>query len=289
MPIRAAQQLSRPGASSDAAEATTSRIPSSPWSAGICGQPSISGTGSTGPASDSPTCRQADVERWMFSDAVRHRREPRPLRGLDSRPEDRPRSQLPGCQMERFLPGDGRRSPMGPPAVCCTTTLSSPKAGPLLLRYARWPAVNSRLTVDHIEETDRAVPLASASPGRAARPRRRTGPPSGCGPPQPCRSRPDRITLAIPRRPAWPPDDRPGMGERLRKLGIRLADRDPLNCPVPARHRAATTVLARAPGTGITVAVKWQRAAAGDWDAYAAEVSRRTSLQPPIQEPGVPT
>ncbi|MFE4874701.1 hypothetical protein [Streptomyces sp. NPDC056682] len=42
-------------------------------------------------------------------------------------------------------------------------------AGPLLLRCARWPVVNSRLTVDHIEETDRAVRLTSASPGRAAR------------------------------------------------------------------------------------------------------------------------
>lgn len=32
-------------------------------------------------------------------------------------------------------------------------------ASPLLLRHARWPAVNSRLTVDHIEETDGAVRL----------------------------------------------------------------------------------------------------------------------------------
>lgn len=39
----------------------------------------------------------------------------------------------------------------------------------------------------------------------------------------------------------------------------------------------------------VTVAVKWQRAAAGDWAAYAAEVSRRTSPQHSIYEPGVPT
>ncbi|MGW0882495.1 hypothetical protein [Streptomyces sp. NPDC002671] len=39
----------------------------------------------------------------------------------------------------------------------------------------------------------------------------------------------------------------------------------------------------------VAVAVNWQRAAAGDWAAYAAEVSRRTSPQPPVQEPGVPT
>lgn len=34
-------------------------------------------------------------------------------------------------------------------------------------------------------------------------------------------------------------------------------------------------VLARTLGIDITVAVKWQRAAAGDWGAYAAEISRR--------------
>jgi hypothetical protein len=34
-------------------------------------------------------------------------------------------------------------------------------------------------------------------------------------------------------------------------------------------------VLARMLGIHITVAVAWQRASAGDWAAYAAEVSRR--------------
>ena len=35
-------------------------------------------------------------------------------------------------------------------------------------------------------------------------------------------------------------------------------------------------ILARMLGIHITVAVAWQRASAGDWAAYAAEVSRRT-------------
>ncbi|MER5627395.1 hypothetical protein ABT061_40875 [Streptosporangium sp. NPDC002544] len=35
-------------------------------------------------------------------------------------------------------------------------------------------------------------------------------------------------------------------------------------------------VLAHMLGIHITVAVAWQRASAGDWTAYAAEVSRRT-------------
>ena len=34
-------------------------------------------------------------------------------------------------------------------------------------------------------------------------------------------------------------------------------------------------VLARPLGIHITVAVAWQRASAGDWSTYAAEVSRR--------------
>jgi hypothetical protein len=38
-----------------------------------------------------------------------------------------------------------------------------------------------------------------------------------------------------------------------------------------------TAVLARMLGIHITVAVAWQRASAGDWAAYAAEVSRRST------------
>ncbi|WP_406012296.1 site-specific integrase [Streptomyces sp. NBC_00984] len=54
-----------------------------------------------------------------------------------------------------------------------------------------------------------------------------------------------------------------------------LRRRDPLNCPVPTRPELPAAVLARTLGIDITVAVKWQRAAAGDWGAYAAEISRR--------------
>jgi hypothetical protein len=42
-------------------------------------------------------------------------------------------------------------------------------------------------------------------------------------------------------------------------------------------------VLARTLGIDITVAVTWQRAAAGDWGAYAADVANR-SPQPPRSE-----
>ncbi|MGW6506482.1 hypothetical protein ACWGCP_02800 [Streptomyces niveus] len=64
------------------------------------------------------------------------------------------------------------------------------------------------------------------------------------------------------------------MGERLRKLGI---------CPAETRSTALfqlatelpAAILALTLGLHITVAVKWQRAAAGDWGTYAGEVSRR--------------
>ena len=37
-------------------------------------------------------------------------------------------------------------------------------------------------------------------------------------------------------------------------------------------------VLARMLGIHITVAVAWQRASAGDWAAYPAEISRRKGI-----------
>lgn len=64
------------------------------------------------------------------------------------------------------------------------------------------------------------------------------------------------------------------MGERLRKLGIRLAETRSTALFQLATELPAA-VLARTLGIHITVAVKWQRAAAGDWGAYAAEISRR--------------
>ncbi|MEU8998851.1 hypothetical protein ACGFSD_31400 [Streptomyces caniferus] len=64
------------------------------------------------------------------------------------------------------------------------------------------------------------------------------------------------------------------MGERIRILGIKLAEtRSTALFQLATKLPAAG--LARTLGIDITVAVKWQRAAAGDWAAYAAEVGRR--------------
>ena len=64
------------------------------------------------------------------------------------------------------------------------------------------------------------------------------------------------------------------LAERLRQIGIRSAQ-----SRSAALFQLATdlpaAVLARMLGIHITVAVAWQRASAGDWAAYAAELSRR--------------
>ena len=69
------------------------------------------------------------------------------------------------------------------------------------------------------------------------------------------------------------------LAERLRQLGIRCGQ-----SRSAALFQLATdlpaAVLARMLGIHISVAVPWQRASAGDWTAYAAEVSRRTRPQP---------
>ena len=69
------------------------------------------------------------------------------------------------------------------------------------------------------------------------------------------------------------------MAERLRQLGIlygqaRSAALFQLATGVPAAD------LARLLGIHIAVAVAWQRASAGDWTSYAAEISRRRNEPP---------
>lgn len=94
-------------------------------------------------------------------------------------------------------------------------------------------------------------------------------------------------SLGAPDTSPWLfPGGRPGhpissfrLSERLRAIGI-----------LPGQSRSAAlfqlaeelpaALLARMLGIHISVAVRWQRAAAGDWTAYAADVSRRSSTPP---------
>ncbi len=63
----------------------------------------------------------------------------------------------------------------------------------------------------------------------------------------------------------------------MRQIGIRAGQ-----ARSAALFQLATdlpaAVLARMLGIHITVAVAWQRASAGDWAAYAADLSRRTPV-----------
>lgn len=64
--------------------------------------------------------------------------------------------------------------------------------------------------------------------------------------------------------------------ERLRQLGIRSGQgRSTALFQLTTEPPAA--LLARMLGIHISVAVAWQRASAGDWATYAAEISRQTN------------
>ncbi|WP_406274962.1 site-specific integrase [Actinacidiphila glaucinigra] len=226
------------------------------------------------------TCRQADLERWMTSDDVRHRREAghfvrwalsqKIARDLSFPAE---RWNGPSQAMDDEARWDTARRLLHDDTLKPEDRL----AGLLLLLYAQWPAAISRLTIDHIEETDGAVRIRLGAvpvelPAPVADLAR-----------QQVAVRRSHAVLGRTESPWLFPGGQPGrpisawaMGERLRKLGIRLAE-----ARSTALFQLATelpaAVLARTLGIDITVAVKWQRAAAGDWAAYAAEISQRAT------------
>jgi hypothetical protein len=78
------------------------------------------------------------------------------------------------------------------------------------------------------------------------------------------------------------PGGQPGGPIRATHLGKRLKDlgNQPGQAGTTALFQLATelpaALLARMLGIHIDVAVAWQRASAGDWMTYAADVSRRT-------------
>ncbi|WP_331449598.1 nucleotidyltransferase domain-containing protein [Streptomyces prasinus] len=144
-----------------------------------------------------------------------------------------------------------------------------------MLFYAQGPASISRLTIAHIEETDGTVriclgDIALTLPGPVAELAL-----------EQASARRSHAVLAQTDSSWLFPGGQPGrpisawaMGERLRKLGIRLAETRSTALFQLATELPAA-ILARALGIHITVAGKWQRAAVGNWGAYAADISRR--------------
>jgi hypothetical protein len=150
-------------------------------------------------------------------------------------------------------------------------------AGLLVLLYAQWPSVISRLTLDHVQATGSTVrlhlgrepvilpePLATLVRQLAA-------------------TRQGHAALGDQGTSPWLfPGGQPGrpisayqLAERLRQLGIHSGQ-----SRSTALFQLATAlpaaILARLLGIHINVAATWQRAAAGDWTAYAAEISHRS-------------
>jgi hypothetical protein len=157
------------------------------------------------------------------------------------------------------------------PADCCTTTPSSPKtASPACT------ATISQLTLDHVQTSDTQVRL------RLSREPVILPAPIDALVRQLVATRRGHATLGDQGTSPWLfPGGQPGrpitalwLADRLRRLGIHAR---------PSRSTALfqlatelpAAVLARMLGIHISVAAAWQRASAGDWTHYAAEISRR--------------
>jgi hypothetical protein len=154
-------------------------------------------------------------------------------------------------------------------------------AGLLILLYAQKTSVISRLTLSHVQAAGGQVLI------RLGREPVMLPGPLGALALQVAATRRGHAALGDDGTSAWLfPGGQPGrpisafrLGERLHQLGIRCGQ-----SRSAALFQLATdlpaAVLASMLGIHISVAVHWQRISAGDWMAYAAEVSRRPSRQP---------
>ena len=149
-------------------------------------------------------------------------------------------------------------------------------AGLLVLLYAQTAATVSRLTTGHIQASGNTVQI------RLGREPVVLPEPLDALILQVAATRHGHAAIGGQETSPWLfPGGQPGrpisayqLGGRLRQLGIhsgqsRSAALFQLATDLPA------ALLAQMPGIHITVAVAWQRASAGDWMAYAADVSRR--------------
>lgn len=152
-------------------------------------------------------------------------------------------------------------------------------AGLLVLLFAQRATTISQLSVDNITEREGEMRI------RLGREPVVVPAPLADLVRQIVRSRVGHATIGDDASSPWLfPGGRPGqpisaarLTERLREIGIYAG---------PARSTALfqlagelpAAILARLLGIHISAAVKWQRAASGDWAAYAADVSRRETI-----------
>jgi hypothetical protein len=230
------------------------------------------------------TCRQPDLDSWLASNEATHRREAghfvrwakkQKLTSLDF-----PATKWDGPT--RSLDTEARWEQARRLLHEHALKPEDRVAGLLVLLYAQWPSTISRLTLDHIQASDDQVRLRLGREPVVL--------------PEPLANLVLQL-LATRRGHAAIGDDGasrwlfPGgqpsrpisafqLGERLRQLGLH-----PGQARSTALFALATdlpaALLARMLGIHISVAVTWQRASAGDWTHYAAEVSRRAPGQQP--------
>lgn len=224
------------------------------------------------------TAAQSDIETWLTSTDSSHRREA----GAFVRWAHREKLTILDVAATRW---DGPTQALDTEARWDharrllhddTLTPDDRVAGLLVLLYAQWPATITRLTLDDLDLSEHQVrirlghepvvlpePLANLVRQVAA-------------------TRRGHATIGDAGTSRWLfPGGQPGrpisahhLRQRLHQLGLR-----PGQARSTALFQLATdlpaALLARMLGIHISVAVAWQRASAGDWMDYAAQVSRR--------------
>jgi len=225
------------------------------------------------------TCTQADLDRWTADPRATYRDETGHF--VRWAVEHRHASQL-TFGTHRW---EGPRGPLDTEKrwadarrLLHDTNLNTADrvAGLLLVLYAQRIATISQLTVDHVHLSEDKVEISFGT--------------SPVVLPEPLAglvrdlvaTRRGKAKIGTPNDVRWLfPGGRPGLplgddrlGQRLQKIGLQpRQDRSTALFALAAELPAA--VLARMLGIHIQVAVQWQKASAGDWAAYAADVSRR--------------
>lgn len=225
------------------------------------------------------TCRQPDLDTWLTSPQATHRRDAGHFVRW-AKEQKLTRLELPAVRWggpQRVIDTEARWEHARRLLNDDTIEPDDRVAGLLVVLYAQGPSAVSRLTLDHVHTSGDGVrlrlgrepivlpePLASLVLNLVA-------------------NRRGHAAIGDQGTSPWLfPGGQPGrpisayqLGQRLRHLGLH-----PGQARSTALFQLATdlpaAVLARLLGIHISVAVAWQRASAGDWANYAAEVSRRT-------------
>jgi hypothetical protein len=228
-------------------------------------------------------CTQADLDQWLAGTSSHLVRSANFVRWAVAR-KHASGPHRPGHALDRTVraarpgPPVGRRAP-APPG----RHLPARRPGRRTPRPALRPEAQRHHRADHPARPARGRPHPAPPrqpPGRPARPAGRSHRRVGAG-----RRPPGSSLLGVP-SPWLFPGRWPGraltedaLAQRLHAIGIsprqgRSTALFTLAAEVPA------AILAKTLGIHVQAAIQWQKISAGDWAAYAADVSRRTTPRP---------